>query len=242
MENSSQEINVNIEKGIKELIIRHGQAPKPVQLEPVSLTIEGVITAPSAYWAKRNHLINHDKTYVEYSRSKKVIALNTAQNENYGTTVVGRIAINPLIEKIGINDLDVSYDTVSLLKTLKLLRPLFVDKDQHTKLIAALRNTKAKLSTIIDNYDDQKGNKRDYIDRQLEMDIDLNFALLTEILVGAQKLSFDVKIVVGYNAGDQTLNFGLESIELLELINEEVDQAIERELKLFGDILIIQTP
>lgn len=236
MEN--EKINIQLSESEKEVIIRHGQASEPIQVVPIKLKECGTIQAPSEYWGKRKDILDHDGCRVTYSRKNKCITLNCDEKNVYGPVVSGSLEKHPVILELGINDLDKTYTQADLIKSLRLLRPYFADPQQHVKLMKDLRNVNAKLTTIIDNADDQKGNKKDFIERQLQTNMDFSFELNVPVFVGQSKNLIRVNLIAGYQ--NQLLIFTMESLELVVIEESLLDQIFKTELEKFDDLVRIE--
>ena len=104
--NHQGQINVNVEDGVKELVIRHGQAPEPVDIKPRALNIIGNIKAPANFWLERKQLYNKDLCHVEYSLSKQYLRLVLNETSPYQGVVMGHLQLNPDIASLRINDFE----------------------------------------------------------------------------------------------------------------------------------------
>lgn len=233
-----QKINVHLSGNEKELIIRHGQASAPVQCEPNKLQEFGTIETPSEYWQKRKGILDPNQCRVTFSRKGKCITLHCDEKDPYGPQLIGKLEYHPVIVNLGINDLERQYSQGDLLKSLRLLRPYFADPQDHVKLMKDLRNVQATLTTIVNNADDQKGNKKDFIERQLQTNMQFFFELDLPIYVGQPKTTFHIDLVAGYLASE--LVFTLESLDLVMKEEQALDDIFKTELDKFDDLVRIE--
>lgn len=222
------------EKGT--LTILKGQAPEQPKIIPQNVRIEGNILAPLNYYDLRKHLFQTDEVHVLYNQANGTIELMMGENLPYNSMVKGRLLINPELTALGINSYN-AMDKAELIKILRLKRHLFFSAEVHTKLLDQLRNMQSKLTTIIDDTNDQKGNKRDMIERKLEQSVDLKFVLVMPIYAGLNPEEFEVNILIDYQGGD-TIMYYLESHDLVTKMENIKQEIITKELAGFGEEIV----
>lgn len=233
-----QKISIQLPEGQKEVTIRHGEAHKPMQVVPNKLEQTGSIETPSEYWQKRKDTLDDNECRVTFSRKLQSITLHCDEKNTYGPVLTGKLELHPIIVQLGINDLEHQYSQGDLLKSLRLLRPHFTDPNDHVKLMKDLRNVQATLTTIIENANDQQGNKKDYIERSLQTNMQFFFEMNLPIYIGQPKTSFHVDLVADY-AGN-SLVFTLESFDLVMKEEQILDDILKTELEKFDDLVRIE--
>lgn len=233
-----QKISIQLPEGQKEVTIRHGEAHKPIEVVPNKLEQTGTIETPSEFWQKRKDTLDDNECRVTFSRKLQSITLHCDEKDTYGPVLTGKLELHPIIVQLGINDLEHQYSQGDLLKSLRLLRPYFTDPNDHVKLMKDLRNVQAKLTTIFDNADDQKGNKKDFIERQLQTNMQFFFEMNLPVYVGQPKTVFRIDLIAGYLAGE--LVFTLESLDLVMKEEQILDNIFKTELDKFDDLVRIE--
>lgn len=217
----------------KELIVWQGQMPEQPSQLPTPLEIDGNIYAPMEFWKIRKGLFDPDQCIVKYSSSNSTkapyILLVCNDTSPYPQKIKGVLKPNPELILLGINNFNKSYDRLDLMKTLKMFRYLFADKEEHSRVIKNLRTFKAKFEKIIEVADDQKGNKKDFVERTLSNEFDLSFALKAKLFPGTDPVIFTVQVIIDYTASEE-VTFMLESFELMDLQVENIE-------RIFDDIL-----
>ena len=84
-----EKINVTIDKGIKTLEIRTGQA-LPLK-EPVSICVEGIIDTVTRFLNKRIATLDQSACKIEVDREKQELLLVINEQSPYMGKVVGRL-------------------------------------------------------------------------------------------------------------------------------------------------------
>ena len=210
---SEKEINLNVTAEGKEIIILQGKAPNPIEVLPDPLYVEGTLVSPWEFWSKRKKDFESNKCHLQYSLKKGWIKLICDESTQYKHIIEGKIIAYHLIEDLGVNDLNRTYTQTDLLKKFRLLKPFFINPDQHTILMKNLRNVQAKLTTIIETADDQKGNKKDFIERSLSLQMNWDFELHIPIFEGIDPTNLTINLIATYEGSE--LKFYLESLDLV---------------------------
>ncbi|MEL6357618.1 MAG: hypothetical protein AAFQ37_11885, partial [Bacteroidota bacterium] len=141
------------------------------------------------------------------------------------------------IKELNINN-EQTLSAKVLAKQLKFRRSYFVDKDENARVIAALTKFKARVTQDLEKEDDLSGNKKFLYEQKLESEFNESFQLCIPIWKGEEKQTFTVDI--RFDVADGTVVFWLESVYLKELQDKQRDEIIDREIKRFGDLTVIE--
>ena len=231
------EINVTVENGVKELVIREGQAAPIVQ--PLKVRLVGTITAPRLFLEKRKSQTDVLLTNVQVDKNKEqgAILLTVNDKDLYGSTVEGILKINPDLLAFGINA-DRQMGLKEIQKFLRMRRAFFADREQNEAILKKLSEFFARITIEINKKDDRKGNTFDSVKTQVEHEIPLEFTLRMPLFQGFGEADFRVEIVA--DIADASVRFSLESVELQELITTTKEAIIAKELEAFADFVVIQ--
>lgn len=239
---NEKRINLDLSNapGGKELIIREGKAPDPIQTIPIPVNISGTLDAPWEFWHKRRELFENSECHVQFNLEEGWLLLTCEEESHYACQVKGKLVPHALFKTLGVNREEMSYFQQDLYKQIRLLKPYFVDPEQHNKLMGELRNMNAKLTTIIKNADDQKGNKRDFIERTLQIDMCWDFQLNLPLFVGTPAKDVQIDIVANYESGSLVLY--LESIDFIVKSERLKQELFDKHLENFAkEMVCIET-
>lgn len=224
-----------IRDGVKELIIREGEA-LPLR-EPKIVDITGTIQAPAEFLLKRKDNVKSDKSHVLFSYNNLFIKLVTNENDHYSTTVTGKLIINKELEKFGINS-DCKKWTKTELKTfLKMNRSFFKDVDSNLKIVTNLEKFSVSVQAQIDDHKDNRGNSKSNVDIKVDSNLDLKFTLLMPIFIGQPASSFEVEIC--FEVRDNGISIWLESPELQQLIISTRETLINKNIEPFKEDFVV---
>ena len=218
-----------------ELIIRNGEALK---LEPpLSVVLQGTITAPGDFAAKRRVQIPPLETHVIADYTDRYIHLRVLERDKYGYSVEGRLDLHPELKLLSINRNSL-YTSRGLYDQLKFKGAYFKNKEQHLALLTRLREFDAQVSQEFVNSTDFKGASALSRVTNIKTNLALEFTLAIPIFTGFGPKEFDVEICVDLKDGGVV--FWLESVQLHEMITFETEVIFERELKRLSDYIIIK--
>lgn len=232
---TKQSLSVKVENGIKEVVIRNGEAAKIH--EPLILGVSGTIKSPAEFWAKRSSLYKAEECHIEFNKLKGEIKLILNEKDYFGGEVKGSIEINPELAEFGINK-EKMRTTKEMSQFLKMRKAFFSDADEAVKIIGNLQKYKAKVETQIDKMDSTRGDKKDNFEVKVDSDIDLNFTLKMPIYKGFKDFKFLVEICL--DVRDKALTLWLESAELQQIITGTRDEIFSDELKNFESLVCIE--
>lgn len=202
--------------------------------------IDGTISAPGNFIAKRKDQDDEKRSNVCYSYRDRYISLTT--NENYderenhgGYDIKGQLIKNPLIAELCINTNKI-FGVAELTKHLRFKSLYFASKDQYEKVINNLQRFKAKVDAEITKINDQKGNIEDTYKVTLNSNAELSFKIKCPVFIGQPDKIFLVEVAC--EARNRNVEFWLESVELVELEESETKQIIDTELARFPETFV----
>jgi len=232
----SQEIKLDVKLEGNELIIRTGEAVKPLPLvEPRKLQIRGDFRAVGQYLNGRKdgntdnlqQLALVKDAIIFTDREELSIKLITNPNDSMSTEVIAKAQRSEELGKFGIND-GTKYRRDELFKLVRMNRIFFADYQQHSDLLSALKSFKAQTSGNTALETDLRGNKNLAYQKEVKSNMPETFKLNIPIIKGEQKETFNVDICL--EESDGTASFWFESPELNELMTKRVEEMFSREL------------
>lgn len=225
------DIKVTTDTGVKELVVRQGEAKKIY--EPTRQNINGAISAPAAFMAVRGYKKETD--HVIYSRAGAEPYISFIYNERLpeGGSISGALKQNPDLQSIFSLRNTETWTTRDLAQHLKRNRVFFRDKDENAKIVTLLNNFQASIQTEVEQSQDTRGNKKQLVDKTVKSNVPVEFTLEMPIYVGFDKKTFRVEIC--FDTTDSSVRCWMESAELQELTVLERDRIINEQLKPFQD-------
>jgi len=238
MSEEKQIYNITAENGVKELIIRHGDAAKP-ERERKQIIIGGTIKTPADYMVRRVHLFNKDKAYLLINRTQNVAKFFENPDDELGTIVTGKLEINPELQALNINA-EKMYGQKELLSLLRKNKRFFSDFEKHAELLDRLSNLTFEQNIKGESANDRKGNAKAMIAKKTDTNLSLDFRLSMPIYKGSENSLFAVEILLDIT--DSATRFWLESIDLYDLAATIRDKEMDYLLDQFTDqqILVIE--
>lgn len=234
-------INITLLGEEKEVIIRHGEALE--LLAPLKNSISGTIDAPGNYWdhfsksSIDSTIINKDLAVVLVDVEAGCIILQVDPTDSLAAEIIGQLLPAPELDVFSINSTRL-FTRDELIKTLRMNRILFKDKDSHAALINNITKFEAKVRKEIDLDNDRRGNSSASVKKEITSDIPLAFSLSLPAFKGQQKLSFFVEIC--FDITDGGIRFWFESVELKELIDKQREEILNTQIERFEGLCIIQ--
>lgn len=202
------------------LTVLQGTAPK--QPEISSVKISGNIYAVKDYLAKRKH--DKNVSHIHVDANKGVIALLVNPESTQSITVTGKVEINPLVEKLGINK-DVKYNTKEIVKMLKFNKHLFDSPQDVDAAIEKLTKLNINVSSKIEKtLPDAKGSITNNYQKTIEAE-SINIVFHCELYSGSGKVQFTVEIWMDVEG--QSVQFWLESVTYAQLEVEMKEQLVK---------------
>lgn len=223
------------DESTKEIIIREGSAAKIYEKQHVTLT--GTIDAPRKFYEKRATEHKPLKSHVTYSREHMKIVMVLDEDDHFKTTITGKLELNPDFTEFGVNKQ--KYYTINeLMQFLKMRKYFFADVDQNMKIVSNLSKFRASVQTQLEQEKDTRGNAKNNYERTVNTDLAMDFELFVPIFKGSPASKFRVEI--GFEVNDASVRVWLESAELQELVLRYRDEIIDKELKTFDGIVVIE--
>ena len=236
MEKKNIDTSELVKLGVKELIIREGEALPIYNLNNVE--VKGTISAPGRFIKARHSDFEKNTSYALVSRENKSIVLNLHERAAFGNyTIEGKIKVGSKFTKLGINS-DKGSNPMELSKLLKMHRSLFKSPADHALVVNSLKNIQAKLKQDIDAKDDSRGNVSLSCNQVLESNIPKEFTLVLPLLEGEPPTEFLVHVFIegrDYNG----LTCFLESVDAADLIEAAVDKRIDEEIKIIEEHAVV---
>lgn len=227
----------------KQITFRTGEA-MPIKV-PKRETLSGVISTPADWLeqkvnAKANFLdFSEMSAVVDMDNSQITLTTNDREVEHGGTTVVGTLTLNTVLDSLKINDESYRYTAKALHKKLRFLRHIFADASEYDYVLKSLISFKGQVSEKLDEMDDQRGNKFSQFERQLESEFDCKFMLECPVFKGFEVRKFSVE--VRFDIDGKEVKFWLESIPLAELIEDSKATIVEDVEERLRDLLVTVT-
>lgn len=221
----NNDITVNVENGVKELIIRNGDA-NPVHIPNGIVIGQLTIDAVREYLSKDG--IDPDEiknSFIWYSIKDRFIQLNYAIRREKHDDIHGKLTLDPDLEKFGINSGN-QFTSHQLANFIRMNRHYFETKDVALKLVTELQNFKAKVDKEIEASDDKKANVKLMLVQKVVSNIPTDFTLMLPIFLGTEKVP--IKVEIDIDANDLTCS--LVSPDLKELIDTQSKLIIDGEL------------
>jgi hypothetical protein len=226
-----QKINITVENGVKELIIREGSAIELPKIEAIN--ISGNIDSPLRFLEKR---INTDlrTSMITVNREGLIIVLYTDEHNQtgLGEEIIGKLIKTEAFEAFKINS-GKTWLSRELGQFIKMNRTCFESKEIANDLAAKLNDFKAKLDKELEHNDNNRGNVRILKDQKIkECNIPEKFSLQIPIFKGAPKVLFEVEVYI--NADD--LSITLVSPDANDIIAQVRDESIDNVLNQIKNI------
>lgn len=235
MSTGNQNIEVKVEEGVKELVIRNGNAANIH--EPKIVTITGTITAPGKFLEKRKNDHEDNKCHVLFSRHSMEINAIFSEDSQFSSKVTGKLELNPELAEYGINK-NKTFNISDLRSFLRMRRAHFSDRDKAMKLIEHLSQFKANIQKEVVQHDDTRGNTKDNFESKVTSNLDLKFSLTMPIFKGQTAKKFGVEVC--FDVSEREVKIWMESPELAEVILKDRDSIIDKEISLFKDYVVIE--
>lgn len=240
MDNPTENYNFDLDAGVTEVVVRHGDAPL-VHVDK-SFKVTGVIDVVQEYLKKEGVEPEEIKnSYVEYSYEGLSLNLNYAHRRQGANDIIaGTLKLHPELEKWQINKAK-AYSSLGLASFVKMNRHFFEDRNLALSLVTTLQNIQVKTENEIENSDNKRGEYRRVIGQKvIASNIPDSFVLLLPVFVGTKPQPVKVEIEI------DPLEFGctLISPELKEIIDLEsraiIDEQLEAIRALYPELRIFQ--
>lgn len=219
-----EEVKVTVDKGVKTLEIVRGNLLEPKHKS--KLNIEGQITAPALFLAKRKDVINPLQTVVVVDKIKRTIECTIDDIDPLSHKIKGSLSFNPELNEFGINS-GTKYTPEELSMFFKMRRSFFESKAIAMKLVSQLAHFKAKVNNEVEQETKSNGSRTQVQIQVVDSNLPEKFELNMPIFGSDIKTKFEVEIIVD----PSTLSCSLISPDLKDIIIETRDKIIDDELK-----------
>lgn len=234
---TNQKIEINAKEGTNEITIREGNA---LPLEPIKISINGIIDTPLKWLEKRSSEIELLKSHIQVDRDSMSIKLIIDEDNPYFTTIAGTLSISKDFLKFNVNN-STYLTPVEMAEFFKMNRFFFENRDTAMNLVATLKNFRAKVNKEVEvEVNQNKGDKRLLVNQVCEHNAPSSFVLLLPLFKGTKAIRIEVETY--FRADDLTCC--LISPQANELIEEYKNSAIDEVLKTisssYPEIVIIE--
>lgn len=230
-----KELNINIENGIKELVVRQGEA-MPVK-EPIRVSVVANIDAVSRYLSKRS--IEIDKCFIKVYRDDSRLSLIIDEHSPYSDNIEASLEVSKEVKMFSLNTGKL-FTPFELADFIRMNRSYFQKSDEAAKLVMSLRNFKAKVNKEIENSNDNRGN-RDIIKRQaVDSNLPESFKMEIPIFKGLDKCVVEVEVDIDADSLNCSLVSPMANELMQTLTNELIDEEIKAIIKIQPDLLILE--
>jgi hypothetical protein len=221
-----KDIKITLENGVKELVIREGEAAK-IHI-PSGIVLKDLTIGAVAEYLLKDGILNDEikNSFVLFSYEDKFIQLKFASRIENPDDITGKVSLHPDLKKFEINE-GKRYTAFKLADFIRMNRHFFETKDQAIKLENILRNFTAEVDRKIEASDDKRANVKASIIQQVKTNIPESFTLLLPVFVGSTPIP--VKVEIDIDSSD--ISCSLMSPDLKELIDVETKAIIDVELK-----------
>ena len=227
-------LNISLQNGQKELVLRTGQAEEIEQ--PEALVRAGKIESVSRYIAKREEIIDKNNTHIVVDRRAGTISLYENERSQRGVTIIGSIIPNPDLLNFSINS-DRVFNLKELATLIRKSKIFFKDRD-NSELLKQLNNFTFNRKVEGKIQDDRRGNIDRGFKSELTQSVQMHICLDMPIYEGFDNVLFNAEIFVDVNDGGA--KFWFESDDLIILKKDLMDKKIDKELAEVEGFLILE--
>jgi hypothetical protein len=236
MAEDNKNIEVSVEEGVKELIIREGRA---LQVNnPSSVHISGHIDAPYRYYEKRaGKSLDKEKAHLEVDTQNKKIILDTDPSDDLSPVITGSIKRYKPLMQMQINEGTMfGKDDFKLL--MKKHRFLFKKSSDCGELVNKLENLDMTIQRELEDKDDSRGNRSLVAKQTVKSEIPETITLESQIFVEGDEHEIVADVCYDVDSSG-TVKFWLESSSLYEMVEEQTREMIADTVKEFDDEIVI---
>lgn len=213
-------LKFEIKDGVKEVVIRKGEASKIVQ--PQAREVEGVLSCVQAYVEHQTELLDKKNVHVELDKSNLTAVLFVDKTDPLAGKVTGKIEISEEIKAFGINTNCGKLDEGEILRFLREKRFFWKDKEAHAKLYSSIKNFQASVKMDVQKSNNDRGSRSNSMNREVKADdVPFSAVITAEIFKGGGRK--DIAIDICFDVTEGGAHFWFESNELDEVIKKETD-------------------
>lgn len=241
-----EKVAVNLMNGPQgsSLTVREGKALE--EKHPERLLLKGRIETVRQYLDARRATgqapgrlqhIDKDLAVIIVNEEDLSITLKVDPNNPFGTEIAGQMQHNADLASFQINK-EHKFSRESLVKLLTFSRRFFNDAVEWENVLNAVRRLKVSSVSDITQDSDNRGNKELVFKKSVDSaNIPKSFTLLIPIFKGQIPRKFSVDLCL--EVTDAGVKFYLESVELVELTEQDRKDIIYKELLTYSDYCII---
>lgn len=219
-----------------EITIREGQA-LPAK-EPVKIQLSGDISTASNYLKVRieQNEIDLKKAVIVTDKLNRKITLFLDPANAYGGEITGTLDLSDEIKPFSINQ-SKTFNREELVKLFRFNKIWFSDADKYDTLLKQLMAFQANVNMHTADAKDQRGNRSNAFNKTVNTDLPTDFILTIPIFKGKDAVTFRVELC--YDVTEGSVKFWLESVEVHEIIQTEVDSIFAEELTAAKGFVIV---
>lgn len=223
-------LNIKLSEGQETVTILHGTAPDPVNLKGYEVT--GNLEAPKDFAGKNKALISEKESVVIVDQSQNRIALVIGYNHPENIVIKGMLLLDPDFRALGVNT-GKQYSRYDLVQQLKFMRRFFPTKSDCLVLVDAFKKLETNFTTVINQKDDERGNKMLLLEQVVEdVNFPESFDLKIPVILGGQPEEFTVNIQFDVQHGN-SLVFWLESVDAKDIVFESSSEQLKKSVASF---------
>lgn len=217
-----QQFNVTVEDGIKELVIRYGDAEKIIGQHTCSIV--GVIDAPLEYLKVRYGFIPAHASNLQIDRENLCMCLTVGEQSDIKSEIIGCLTLTEEFKSFSINSA-VDWTPNKLGDFIKMNRSCFESKEVANSIVSKLKDVKFKVDKVVENNNGTRGNIRHLKEQTVkECNIPETIELVLPIFKGTSKVHFTVEIWIS----PDDLSISLISPQAADIIREVRDNEIDK--------------
>lgn len=255
----TEKMQFNLGEGVTEVVIREGKAQNILDKKPpVKLDISGVIGSPLEFLKRRfqhsvdsnlkesiqqifNHF-DHTRCHILVNRDDVSITLIIDENDEYKRGIIsGKLELNSKYKEFGINS-DKDWEPNELGQFLKMNRAYFPDKSKNMTLVTDLKNFNAKVNTIIEKQQEDKGSFKDNYSGVVTSNLPATFTLEIPVFKGYSKELIEIEFYATVSGREVWLRLvSPAATELYETLRDKcIDEQLEEIRKIAPNMVIIE--
>jgi hypothetical protein len=238
-----QEVKITVEEGVKELVVRTGEAEKihylnKIDLQKLTISAAREFLEKPLVWNKDNKQIE-DVSFIVFDYRNREILLNFDYRSSTNDRIHGYLELDPDLVDFGIND-GKSYTALEMGQFIRFRRHFFENKDVALNLEKELRDFRANVDKKVQMADDKRGNLTASIAQTVISNLPLEFFVNLPVFIGQPKRM--IKLEIDINPMDLTCV--IVSPQLKEMIDIESKLIVDAEIgairKLHPNLRIFQ--
>ena len=212
------ELNLTVSNGTQEITIRHAKGLDAV--EPLKVSLTGVITSPLDFVRTRKGTIDLNTAVVIVNKQQKFIKLECDPSDRYATVVVGKLEVSEGVNLFQINT-SKTFTRDQLIQLIRFNRRFFANRDEQEKFLSAVSKFAVNANVQGKQESDTRGNRVAHLDKVVNTNVPETIALFMPLFQGENPVKFVVDVCI--DVSETTARFWFESAEMKELEQSEID-------------------